>query len=188
MRKVRVVLPSVATVAVIVGTLAVSGHAKKPASPPGQSRPEPILVSVAGGIAGEGNPYAIRVAFVDDSFGDLTGPYVSNPDYPPSLKVTGPGRVNKRLRYYYCDGLHDASETMCENSGHDPDHYKCLAIYDGTEDKRTGLVTFPAGSSWRITQKVVSDTGQVSGKLFAEGTLVAPVTYEVLEWGSPPEQ
>jgi len=188
MRAARVILPVVTAVFAIVGALAVSSQADKPASPPGQSKPEPIEVRVAGAIEGRGDPYQISITFVDESFDGLARWYVANPDYPPALKTGGPGKVNKRLRYYYCDGPHDASETMCDDSSHDPDGYKCLTIYDGTEDKKTGQVIFAAGSSWRITQKIVSETGEVTGKLVAAGGLAAPVTYEVLEWGIPSNQ
>ncbi|OHB65021.1 MAG: hypothetical protein A2Y76_09450 [Planctomycetes bacterium RBG_13_60_9] len=184
------ILPLIAAVGAIVGTVAVSGHADKPVSPPGQSKPEPepALVSVTGAIAGQGNPYEISITFVDESFGELAGSYVANPDYPPALRIGGPGRVNKRLIYYYCDHPdHDPPEGVCTNpdGDHDPEHYKCLAIYGGTEDRKTGQVIFPAGSSWRITQKIVSETGDVTGKLVVAGELAAPVTYEVLEWGTP---
>lgn len=189
MREVKMILPLVAAVLAIVGIFAVSGHADKPESPPGLSKPkpEPILVSVTGGITGEGNPYEISVSF-GASFGGLAGSYVANPDYPPALKIGGPGRVNKRLMYYYCDHPdHDPPEGVCADPGedHDPEHYKCLAIYGGTEDKKTGQVTFPAGSSWRITQKVVSETGDVTGEVVAAGELGVPVMYEVVQWGTP---
>ncbi len=190
MRKPRMILPLVAAVGAMIGSLAVSGHADKPASPPGLSKPEPkaVHVSVTGAIAGQGNPYEISITFVDASFGDLARSYLANPDYPPALKVGGPGRVNKRLMYYYCDHPdHDPAEGICTDpdGNHDPEQYKCLAIYGGTEDKKTGQVIFPVGSSWRITQKIVSETGDVSGELFAAGQLASPLTYEVLEWGTP---
>jgi hypothetical protein len=184
MRKVRMVVPLVAAVLAIVGILAVSGRADKPESPPGQSKPEPVDVRVAGAIDGEGNPYAIRITFVDDSFAEQAGTYVSNPDYPPSLKVGGSGKAHKRLQYYYCNGAHGDSDTECEDSSHDPDNYKSLTIYGGTEDKKAGQVVFPAGSSWRIMQKIV-EGGEVRGELVAEGALAGPVTYEVLAWGTP---
>lgn len=184
MKKLRMILALVAAVGVIVGIVAAAGRADKPASPPGQSKPEPVLVLVTGAITGEGNPYEISLTFAYASFDGLARLYVANPDYPPALKVAGPGKVNRRLTYYYCDGTHEDSG-ICNVSKHDPGNYKCLAIYDGTENKKTGQVTFPAGSSWRITQKVVSETGDISGTLFAEGTLATPVTYEVLEWGTP---
>ena len=40
MRTARVILPVVTAVFAIVGALAVSSQADKPASPPGQSKPE----------------------------------------------------------------------------------------------------------------------------------------------------
>ncbi len=190
MRRIGMILSFVAAALAIIGAFAVSSHADKPASPPGQSKPEhePVLVSVTGAIEGQGNPYEISISFADPSFGELARSYVANPDYPPALKTGGPGRVNKRLMYYYCDHPdHDPPGGVCTDPGesHDPEHYKCLAIYGGAEDKKTGQVVFPAGSSWRITQKVVTD-GVVSGVLFAAGTLAEQVTYKVLEWGTPP--
>lgn len=188
MKDVRMFLPVVGAVLVILGGFAVQGHADKPAWPPGQSKPGPIEVRVAGAIAGQGDPYVVCVAFVDNSLGELANSYVANPDYPPALEVTGPGRVHRRLTYYYCDHPdHEPPEGICTDPGgdHDPEHYKCLAIYEGIEDKKTGQVVFPVGNSWRITQKVVSETGAVSGIVVATGTLAAQATYEVLQEGTP---
>jgi len=39
MKKVKVILPIILPVLLVVGTLAVSGHAKKPHPPPGLSKP-----------------------------------------------------------------------------------------------------------------------------------------------------
>ena len=83
-----------------------------------------------------------------------------------------------------CDGEHGESDTICDDSSHDPENYKCLAIYDGAEDKKTGQTIFPAGSSWRITQKIIVD-GEVRGKLVAEGILTEQLVYKILEWDTP---
>lgn len=54
MKKAKLILPIIFPVLIIMGTLAVSGHAEKPLSPPVQSKPEPKqkhtkALSVAGG-------------------------------------------------------------------------------------------------------------------------------------------
>jgi hypothetical protein len=185
MRKLRMMLPLVIVAGAIVGVVTIAARADKPTSPPGQSKPEPepVLVSVAGAMEGQGDPYEISITFLDDSFGELAGSYVANPDYPPALKVGGPGRVNKRLMYYYCDGSHESS-ALCDVESHDPANYKCLMIYDGVEDKKTGQIIFPAGSPWRVTQKVITG-GVVSGEVVAVDTLAEQVTYEVQKYGTP---
>ena len=184
MKEVKVISAIILTVLVITGTLAVSGHAEKPPSPPGQSKPEPVLISVTGAIQGQGDPAEISVAFVDGSFGEYAGSYVANPDYPPALKVTGPGK-HKRMRYYYCDHeSHDSSAGVCSNSQHDPENYKCLTIQGGEPEKKTERVIFQAGSTWTIVQKIILPTGDWQGELVAEGTLGGEVVYEVLEWSS----
>ena len=184
MKEVRVISAIVLATLLITGTLAVSGHAKKPPSPPGQSKPEPVLISVTGAIEGQGGPAEIGIAFVDSSFGEYAGSYVANPDYPPALKVTGPGK-HKRMRYYYCDHeSHDFPEGVCSNSDHDPTNYKCLTISGGESEKKTERIVFPAGSTWTIVQKIILPTGDWDGELVAEGTLDTEVIYEVLEWSN----
>jgi len=180
--KVKVILPIILPVLFITGILAVSGHADKPDSPPGLSKPkpkqEPILISVTGAIEGEGNPYEISVVLVDPSFDGEAGSFIANPDYPPALKVTGPGR-HRRLRYYYCDNPdHEGSGGICENPSHSPDNYKCLTIYNGILEKKTDKVIFPDGNRWAISWK------KTMGVLI-EGTLSMEVRYEVLKWGTP---
>lgn len=182
MKKVKVILPIILPILLIMGILAVSGHAEKPGSPPGQSKPkpkqEPILISVTGAIEGIGDPYEISVALVDTSFGDEAGSFIANPDYPPALKISGPGR-HKRLSYYYCDHPdHVASDVICDDTDHDPENYKCLTIiYEGRVEKKTERVVFPAGSRWGISWKKIMGT-------ILEGTLAEDVTYEVLEWST----
>jgi len=118
------------------------------------------------------------------SFGEYAGSYVANPDYPPELKVSGPGK-HKRMRYYYCDHeSHDSSDGVCSNNDHDPANYKCLTIRGGEPQKKTDRVVLPAGSPWTIVQKIILPTGDWTGELVAEGTLGAEVVYEVLEWSS----
>jgi hypothetical protein len=186
MKKVKVFSVIILSVLLIVGLLADSGHADKPDSPPGLSKPEPepVLVSITGSLEGEGNPYEISVKFVDASFGSLIGPYIANPDYPPALKVSGNKR-HKRLSYYYCDnGSHSPANVICGDASHDPSNYKNLRISDGIYDKNTQQVVFAAGSSWRITQKIILPSGDWTGEIVAEGTLEMEVTYKVLEWSN----
>lgn len=183
--KVKVILPIILPVLLITGILAVSGHADKPDSPPGLSKPEPVLISVTGAIQGGGNPYEISVAFVDGSFGNKAGLFVANPDYPPALKITGTGK-HRSLKYYYCDNSdHDGSGDICDVRSHNPDNYKSLAIYDGRLEKKTDKVIFPAGSRWRITQKIILPSGDWDGEIVAEGTLETEAVYEVLAWSTP---
>lgn len=190
--KIKVILSIILPVLLITGMLAVSGHAEKPESPPGQSKkeppPEPIWISVCGAIEGEGVPYEISVAFWDSSFGYEVGSFVvANPDYPPALKVSGPG-MHKRLSYYYCDHvIHTHSDGICTNPGgsHDPEYYKSLTIWDGRKVKKTDQVLFPVGSRWRIMQKTVLPSGDIVGELVAEGYLADDITYEVIDWGTP---
>ena len=200
MKKVKVILPIILPVLLIMGTLAVSGHAKKPPSPPGLSKPEPVLISVTGDIWGTGHPTDMDVGF-SATFGAEVGNKVANPD--GSLRGGGT-RKNKRVRYYYCghSGHFDSDPTdpighKCENPLHDPAHdggelppppsdYKCLIISGGVVEggKETAQIRFPKGSYWEIWQKVNLPEGQVEGELVAEGTLDAEVRYEVLEWST----
>ena len=181
--KVKVILSIILPVLLITGILAVSVYADKPESPPGlsKSKPkqEPILISVTGDIDGEGDPYEISVALVDPSFGDEAGSFVANPDYPPALKISGPGR-HRSLKYYYCDHeSHSFPGPICSNEDHDPFNYKCLTIiYEGRVEKKTEQVVFPADSRWVISWK------EIMGPIL-EGTLANDVTYEVKEWSTP---
>ena len=186
MKKVKVILPIILPILLIMGILAVSVYADKPESPPGLSKPkqEPILISVTGAIKGEGDPCEISVEFMGGSFGQYAGSYVANPDYPPALKITGPGR-HRSLRYYYCDGDHEPTDEICSNKDHDPDNYKSLRISNGRLVKKTEQVIFPAGSRWRITQKIILPSGDWDGEIVDEGTLAEDVTYEVKEWSTP---
>ncbi len=193
MKKVKVIVPIILPVLLIMGILVVSVYADKPESPPGLSKPkpkqEPILISVTGAIDGTGAPANIAVTFDGESFVDKVqaGSYVANPDYPPALKVTGPGR-HRSLSYYYCDSTdspHSIIDGICNNGEHDPDNYKSLRISNGRLVKKTDKVIFPAGSKWRITQKIILPSGDWVGEIVAEGTLAEDVTYEVLEWSTP---
>ena len=195
MRKVRNTLPIVLTALIILGLLAVAGHAGKPAPV------WPTLVKVTGGITAEGNPRAIRVTFADSSFRGLypllddgsVPSFISNPDSPPpqpadqpSLSILGPGPgiIQKELRYYYCiSSDHATSTAICdappleapaEGTEHNAFYY-CLMISGGTQKKNApGRVVFPAGSSWQINSKVPKG-------FFASGTLCSEVIYQVLE-------
>ena len=175
MRKVRKTLPIVIPAFAILVILAVSGHAKKPPTPP-----EPT-VAVTGVITGEGDPKAIRVTF-DESLAyeylgdDATqGPvFISNPDYPPSLHIAFYVPRTTALRYYYCAGKHDANESICSDPSHDPYYYYCLVISGGITQKKnphdTDYVVFPEGSLWGISWKY--DNSGVSGRLTKETTYV----------------
>jgi len=189
MRKVRRVLPIILAALAILGVLAVAGHAGKPSSPPGLSKPEPTKVQLTGGLVGIGAPTAIRVTFVDDSFGyeEENRTFMSNPDYPPSLTITGPGGNTKTLRYYYCTAGHEGDPDMCNALSLDPpedgtvhnDYYYCLQILGGNATKKStnGEVVFPVGSAWRISSKATMS-------VVAQGTLGEEVTYTVVEWSS----
>lgn len=181
MKKLRRTLPTILPASAILVILAASGHAKKPAPPP------EATVTVAGVITAEGDPRAIRVTF-DSSLdfdypGDATDglEFVSNPDYPPSLKIVfGVPRLKKFLRYYYC--VHrdheDSPDLTCTDASHSPDYYYCLTISDGitqTKNPRdTDHVTFPAGSPWNISSKQTMS-------VVKEGTLSIETTYDVTQ-------
>jgi hypothetical protein len=173
MRKVRKTLPIVIPAFAILGILAVSSHAKKPTPPP-----EPT-VTVTGAIEGTGNPKAIRITFVDS---ELVAVYpdrspcwfISNPDYPPSLKIINSAPPCKHLRYYYCTGDHNENDLICTNPSHDPDDYYCLTISDGITQKKnpndTDHVFFPAGRPWQISWKK-------DNSIVASGTIGIDTTY-----------
>ena len=151
MRKARNTLRSVVTAMVILGMIAVVGHAQKVVQL--ASKPVPTA-SVSGGIVGQGDPSKIRIMFNDPSFVPAGYPVgtivISNPDYPPSLNVYSATRL---LSYYYCDGPHKLSDQICDIPAHSPDHYKRLRIYGGIPQKRINQVSFPVGSTWEIACK-----------------------------------
>jgi hypothetical protein len=178
-RTLSIILPALA----ILGTLAVSSHAKKPVRPPA-----PTSVEVQGTIQGTGDPKAIRVRF-DDSFahtypaGCTQGPvFISNPDRTDSLnviRIAGPMRT--ALRYYYCAHKdHEGSaDLVCNDEAHNPNYYYCLTIGHGITEKKKPKanydhVTFLVGSPWEISRKV--DNAVVKA-----GELSAAVTYDVVE-------
>jgi hypothetical protein len=185
MKAARVVSAIVLPVLLVMAILAVSVYAGKPPSPPGRSKQKPVLVSVAGAIVGIGAPTSIAIELSDtfqgtDVYGeyrDESGSFISNPDYPPSLRVSGP-RKNKRLSYYYCDSTtpeHTTTEDgICNDESHDPENYKRLLILGGTVEKETGDIVFPAGSAWRIGWKDIMGT-------LIEGTIDEEVRYAVEE-------
>ncbi len=191
MKKVKVILSIILPILLIMGILAVSVYADKPPSQPGPSKkepkPEPILISVTGAIEGEGAPENISVKFMRDSFGEYAGSYVANPDILLALKISGPGRL-RSLNYFYCDftdSPHSITDGICNDKDHDPDNYKNLRISNGRLVKKTEQVIFPAGSRWRITQKIILPSGDWDGEIVAEGELELDVTYKVLEWSTP---
>ena len=191
MKKVKVILPIILPVLIIMGILAVSVYADRPPSPPGQAKkepkPEPVKVSVTGAIEGTGAPANIAVTFDGESFVDKVqaGSYIANPDYPPALKISGPGR-HRSLNYYYCyNPDHADSGGICDDDEHDPEYYRNLRISNGILEKKTDKVIFPIGSRWGIIQKIEDQPGEVTGELVAEGTLEEEVIYEVKEWSTP---
>ena len=159
MKKVKVILQITLPVILIVGVLAVSGHAKKPPSPPSQSKPEPVLLNVTakGAIEGDGAPANIAITLsgifqgtdANGEYRDESGSFIANPDYPPAFTVYGNNR-HKRLSYYYCDSdesPHSNTDGICDDPDHDPLNYKNLRIYGGILDKNTGDIVFPKGST-----------------------------------------
>jgi len=192
MKKLRRTLPIILPAFAILGTLAVSGHAKKPVRPP-----VPTSVEVTGAIKiepyGQGDPAGVQVRFVDSSLLSYVYPhdkatqgpvFISNPDRAshrqPSLYVVRAGRMLNALKYYYCahEDHKGSTDLICNDDEHSPDYYYCLAIGHGiTQTKRPGNfdhVTFPVGSPWEISWKVDNST-------VAEGTLSVETTYEVIE-------
>jgi hypothetical protein len=179
MRKVRNTLPIVLPALVILGMLAVAGHAGKPVPPV-------PTVTVSGGIEGTGNPKATRITFADLSFRDSypqpdgkpVPSFPSNPDAPLTISAAGGNR--KTLMYCYCvhpDHL-SSNETVCSHDqtpSHDP-YYYCLWIHGGVQQQKStsGEVVFPVGSPWYINSKAEMKT-------VAQGTLLTPVAYKVLE-------
>jgi hypothetical protein len=162
---------------VILGVLAGSSHADKPATPPGQSKPEPapILISITGGIEGQGDAAQMKVTFSDESFGELAGQYVANPDGP--LEILGVRKGSRTLRYYYCDACSLDEKDCCDDPTHNPAHYFALVIYGGTLEgkKETERIVFPSGSEWQIRSK------EPYGDIFASGNLTMSVIYKELD-------
>jgi len=172
MRKARNTLRSVVTALVVLGTIAVVGHAQKVV--PLASKPVPTA-SVTGGIQGQGDPKEIRIEFMDESFGPIGYPpgtvVISNPDYPPSLNIytawTGPGNTKTlMLSYYYCDSPeHVEGDLICTVAEHSLLNYRRLRILGGTAQKRSNKVVFPAGSAWEIGCKEtngICESGQLT--------------------------
>jgi hypothetical protein len=179
MRKVRNTLPIVLPALVILGMLAVAGHAGKPVPPV-------PTVTVSGGIEGTGNPKAIRITFADLSFRDSypqpdgkpVPSFPSNPDAP--LTIIAAGGNSRTLMYCYCvHPDHLSNETVCNQiPSHDP-YYYCLWIFGGVQQRKStsGEVVFPAGSSWQINSKVPPPPGN---DLY-HGTLDGEVRYNVTQ-------
>lgn len=153
MKKVKVVSAIVLPVLLIMGAFVVSVYADKPPSPPGLSKP--VQISVSGAIEGIGDPAHMGIEFID-TFGDDTGPQVSNTDGP--LAVYGTRKGPRTLRYYYCNAADHDDPDQCDNPGdHDPSNYKALVIYGGALEgrKETERIVFPVGSEWEVRSKVL---------------------------------
>lgn len=186
MRKAKVVSAIALPFFFIVGILAVSGHADKPGSPPGLSKPKPELLHVIakGAIFGQGAPANIAITFSDTFKGidvDESGSFIANPDEPPAFTVSGNNR-HKRLNYYYCDAAtHESGQLkdgICDDrDNHDFFNYKNLRISGGMLEKNTGHIVFPRGSTWRIYWK------ETMAQLI-EGTLDEKVTL-ITKWSTP---
>ena len=84
--------------------------------------------------------------------------------------------ANKTLGYFYCaHNVHEGTgESRCAFPADHADYYYCLVISGGKVQK-TGAVLFPTGSSWMINKKTPEP-----GSTVAQGTLGAPVTYQVI--------
>ena len=109
MRKLRRTPPIVLTASVILGLLAVSGHAKKPT-------PSVPLIQVVGGIkilpdGTTTDPASVRVRFDDGSFapfGWVAGKsFPANADRSPALYTViqsagTPDTLDRRLKFYFC--------------------------------------------------------------------------------------
>jgi len=153
----------------IVGVLAVLGHAKKPLPPPDQSK----SVTVSGAINGLGEPSRIAVSFDGSSFiaKGHAGLYVANPD--GGLTVLGTRKGPRTLRYRYCYAISHDRPDYCDNPDHDPSFYRALRIYDGTLEGKGGEVqiVWPAGSIWEIYSK------EPFGALVDAGVLATEVIY-----------
>lgn len=190
MKAARVVSMVCVPVLLVVAILAVSAYADKPPSPPGLSKPEPVIVQIAGAIEGTGAFTNIAIEFKSIIGTDLAGEeynangsFIANPDFPPALRMSGTPK-NKHLSYLYCDYVpgpgeeHTVDEDgICADPTHSSDHYRQLHIRGGVLDKNTGDVVFPVGSEWTIGFKETGVTG-------AQGTLTEQVTYTVVEWSS----
>ena len=151
----------------LLGTLAVSGSAKKP------HPQDPEQVSISGAIEGIGDPAHMGIEFLD-TFGDNVGPQVSNPDGP--LAVFGTRKGTRTLKYYYCDTPFHEHPDQCDNpEEHDPSNYKALVIYGGVlEGKANDIqIVFPIGSKWEVRSKVLMDVE-------FSGTLLTDVVYKKL--------
>ncbi|MFC1793457.1 hypothetical protein ACFL3Q_07710 [Planctomycetota bacterium] len=177
--KAKIILSIILPVLLITGILAISGHAAKPPSPPGLSKP--VLITVSGGIEGSGTDAAkMAVTLNDVSFGEWAGSYIANPD--GKLRVSGTRKSSRTLRYYYCDAESHATETdICGDTEHDPFYYKCLIIRGGTlvdwkiSGKGTEQIVFSAESPWEIWRK--PREGEETGVLVANDVLGEAVTY-----------
>ena len=183
MKKLRRTLSIIFPALAMLGTLAVSSHAKKPVRPPA-----PTSVEVQGAIQGTGDPKAIRVTF-DDSLahtypaGCTQGPvFISNPDRTDSLNVlqiAGPMRI--AMMYYYCahEDHAGSADLVCHDEAHNPGYYYCLTIGHGVTGKKKPKanydhVSFPIGSPWEISWKV-------DNSVVKAGELSSVVTYDIVE-------
>jgi len=193
MRKVRRTLPIVLAASVVLGILAVAGHAGKPTP-----QPVPSSVEVTGAIEiepdGIGDPAGVQVTFLDPSLLTYVYPqveatqgpvFISNPDRQshgqPSLYVVRiAGSMQTSLKYYYCaHSSHVGSgDLICNKTSHSL-YYYCLTIGHGITQEKSPTadfdhVTFPAGSPWEISSKV-------DNAVVKKGTLSIETTYDVMQ-------
>ena len=185
MRKVRRTLPIVLTASVIVGVLAIAGHAKKPT-------PSVPTIQVVGGIkiVPDGpttDATNVRVEFLDSSFGSPWAgkSFPANADRSPALYTVimspgAPDTLDRRLRFYFCahpDHQETTDDLRCQYPSEHSDYYYCLNLLDGqtTAKGRGDLnhLTYLAGTVWSIGWKV-------NNSAVASGHLVTETTYDVI--------
>jgi hypothetical protein len=187
MKKLRRTLPIILLSFVILEIFAVSGHAKKLATPL-----EPtVAVTGAIKILPDGtttDPSNVRVQFIDSSLGSLAGlSFPANADRSPALYTVimrpgPPDTLERRLRFYYCAHPdHSLTDLRCQDPEGHEDYYYCLNLHYGqTEGKGRGdlnHLTFPVGTKWSIGWKVAPDPSAP----IAEGTLSIKTTYDVIK-------
>ena len=186
MRKVRKSLLTVLPAFTVLGMLAVSSHAKKPAPPT-----EPtVAVNGAIKILPDGtttDPANVRVQFVDESFDRfdwLAGKsFPANADRSPALytvimRAGPPDTLDRRLRFYFCaHPSHSETDLRCQDPEAHSDYYYCLNLLNGkTTGKGRGdlnHLTFPIGTRWTIGWKKDNST-------VASGELTIETTYDVI--------
>jgi hypothetical protein len=176
MKKARRTLLIVLSALAVLGLLAVAARAQKVVPLASTTK---SAVSLAGAVRGDGDPGEISLTFDRASFGADAGTFISNPDYPPSLRLFFDNTVSggphaQMLSFFYCDAPHDTGVQLCNVPGHSPEHYKRLRILGGILQKGNKQVIFPEGSNWDISFKATN-------AIERQGTLAAPVIYTIIK-------